>query len=178
MFPEKESFRCFKCHPLPHIHCRPLWQREVIQFLPTPVSFLGGKFRKNKCGIFGISFLVHCKLVSGILLMRGGGVSSSHSPDPVESGLAWRIIFGITRGVFGGKMHSLGKKHWVMDDSQNSGTGALPLAQQSEIKMKIAKAKGEISFSLKKKKFEYACTKANGAKCAYQKVSLTYFPFH
>lgn len=49
-------------------------------------------------------------------------------------------------------MHSLGKKHWVMDDSQNSGTGALPLAQQSEIKMKIAKAKGKISFSLKKKK--------------------------
>lgn len=56
----------------------------------------------------------------------------------------------------GEKMHSLGKKHWVMDYSQNSGTGALPLAQQSEIKMKIAKAKGKISFSLEKKKKKWS----------------------
>lgn len=38
---------------------------------------------------------------------------------------------------------SLGKKPWVMDYSQNSGAGALPLAQQSEIQMKITKAKGK-----------------------------------
>lgn len=56
------------------------------------------------------------------------------------------------------RKHSSGEKHWVMDYSQNSGKGVLSLASQSEMKMKITKAKEKIIFP--GNKIESARTKA------------------
>ena len=62
--------------------------------------------------------------------------------------------------------------------SQNVGKEALPLDKQSEIRTKIDKPR-KIIFPGEKTQRHWLCMhEVNGAECAYQKVSLTCFPFH
>lgn len=69
--------------------------------------------------------------------------------QPYRTWLGLENSFAASLKIEWKKIHSPGKKHWVMDHSQNAGKGALPLAQHSEIKMKISKAKKKL-ISLKK----------------------------
>lgn len=66
---------------------------KIVQFLQILGSFLKGRFSgKNKYGLFGITFLIYCKLESDLLLVRGGGGPPSHSPNLIEPDLARGIV--------------------------------------------------------------------------------------